>query len=73
MFLQSNMRINAEPIFAIAKVSNKVLAQIIELKKELATNCKPIDISFNSKTQLLSISGINFQLTKIKKNDSALF
>lgn len=67
MFLQSNMRINAEPIFAIAKVPTKVLPQIIDIKHALANKCEPIEVSFNSKTCQLNVSGFIFQLVKIKK------
>jgi hypothetical protein len=68
-YLQQNMQINNEPIFAIAKVSNKTIAAIIGIKYELAINCKPINVSFDKKKHELNVSGFIFQLSKIKKND----
>lgn len=67
MFLQQDMRINAEPIFAIAKVPMKTIPQIIGIKQELASKCEPIEVSFNQKTCQLNVSGFIFQLVKIKK------
>lgn len=67
MYLQQNMTINNEPIFAIAKVPNKTIPAIIGIKHELASKCEPIEVSFNQKTCQLNVSGFIFQLVKIKK------
>ena len=67
MYLQENMQINNEPIFAIAKVPNKTIPAIIGIKYELANSIKPIEVSFDKKTCQLNVSGFIFQLIKLKK------
>lgn len=63
-YLQANLKINNESILSIAKVPNRMMQMIIDIKVMAAKNCEPIFISFDNKKLLLSINGFIFQLSK---------
>lgn len=66
-YLQANLIINTEPIFAIAKVPSEIMQEIIDTKLMFSKECEPINLSYDAKKCRLIINGFIFQLTKIKK------
>lgn len=66
-YLQSNLKIDTEPIFSIAKVPFSVLKEIIELKIELSRKCEEIIKSYDKRSNTLFINNKSFKLEKVGK------